>query len=420
MSLKIIWLCNTVIPEAAEKMHIRGNKPESWISGTYERIKDNDEYELTYLFPYEGQHETSIGSNRFVNYNQKSQLHVEDDQIKEFRNILRKTNPDIIHIMGTEYPHTYAMVKACCDEGFQNKVIISIQGMVHYCKMHFLEGITPKEATMYTFRDFIKRDNLIRQVREFGLRGNYEQKAIENVSHVIGRTEWDYVCTHLINPDVNYHFCSETLRPVFYKKRWSINSCERHSIFVSQSDSPVKGFHFMLRAMPYVLKFYPDAHVYVTGKDPLNLSVKDKIRQRSYNRILGDIIKKYHLSQYVTFLGSLDEQQMCDRYLKSHVFVSCSTIENSSNSIGEARILGMPVVASFVGGTRFVTDNEDGLVYQADAPYMLAAKICNIFKDDVIAIRLGTLARERALVEHDPDKNLKILLSIYDEVRMSS
>lgn len=41
---------------------------------------------------------------------------------------------------------------------------------------------------------------------------------------------------------------------------------------------------------------------------------------------------------------------MKERYLKSHAVISASNIENESNVVSEAKILGVPVVASFVGG----------------------------------------------------------------------
>lgn len=53
---------------------------------------------------------------------------------------------------------------------------------------------------------------------------------------------------------------------------------------------------------------------------------------------------------HIEFMNSLDSGQMKERYLRSHAVVSASNIENESNVVSEAKILGVPVVASFVGG----------------------------------------------------------------------
>ena len=134
--------------------------------------------------------------------------------------------------------------------------------------------------------------------------------------------------------------------------------------------------------MPEVLKRYPDAKLYTTGESPMPAygNMHDKIRQRSYPRYIAQLITKYNLEDKVIFLGLLDEQNMRNRFLKSHVFVSPSSIENESNSVGEAMLLGMPVVSSYVGGVyNFMENQNEGYFYQYDAPYMLPYYICKVF-----------------------------------------
>ena len=117
------------------------------------------------------------------------------------------------------------------------------------------------------------------------------------------------------------------------------------------------------------------------------------------------------------FLGYLSEGEMCERYLKSHVFVSASSIENSSNSVAEAMLLGMPIVASAVGGVPdMLEDRKEGFLYQSDASYMLAHYIMKMFDNDEIAKEYGLAARKRALYAHDRDLNNQKLVEIYEKV----
>ena len=94
------------------------------------------------------------------------------------------------------------------------------------------------------------------------------------------------------------------------------------------------------------------------------------------------------LERNVVFTGPLDEEKMCQRYLKSNVFVCPSSIENSPNSLGEAMVLGVPCVASDVGGVSdMLKHKEEGFVYQTDAPYMLAHYVCEIFENEVAILK---------------------------------
>ena len=60
---------------------------------------------------------------------------------------------------------------------------------------------------------------------------------------------------------------------------------------------------------------------------------------------------------------------MLEEYLKAHVYILPSTIENSSNSLSEAMLLGVPSVASYVGGTPdLLRTSTGGLFISHDAP----------------------------------------------------
>ena len=117
------------------------------------------------------------------------------------------------------------------------------------------------------------------------------------------------------------------------------------------------------------------------------------------------------------FLGRLNSEKMCGQYLKSHVFLSASSMENSSNSLGEAMLLGMPVVSSEVGGIPgMLTHEKEGLMYPAGDIQALAEAVCRIFAEEDAACALGERARERALKTHDAETNFNRLLEIYREL----
>jgi len=330
--------------------------------------------------------------------------------------VLEQAKPDIVHIFGTEYAHTLAMVSECNEQGIT--AVISIQGLISIYAQHYLTGLPIKIQNRFTLRDLVKQDNLKQQQSKFVKRGQLEIEALQKVKHIIGRTTWDKACTYYINPDAKYHFCNETLRDEFYKHCWDINSCEKHSIFISQGSYPIKGLHFILEAMPLILKQFPDARLYISGTSIIQSdTLKGRLKRSSYGKYIKDLISRYYLDSIVVFTGVLGEKQMCERYLQSHVFVCPSSIENSPNSLGEAMILGVPCVASGVGGvTDLLTHKEEGFVYQTDAPYMLAYYVGEIFANDELVLRLSSKAREHAIRTHDREVNNKTMISIYHDI----
>jgi glycosyltransferase involved in cell wall biosynthesis len=59
---------------------------------------------------------------------------------------------------------------------------------------------------------------------------------------------------------------------------------------------------------------------------------------------------------------------------------------------------------------------KEGFVYQADAPYMLAHYVCEIFEKKDLALQFSRKAREHALLTHDRETNIKRLMEIYNNM----
>lgn len=407
--MKIIWICNKKLDIISSILKEEKNCFGGWLDSTSNLLLQNKKINLCVLFPEDKEIKGQNKNLIFYSFKKK-------DCYNKFKKIFTEFQPNIIHIWGTEFIHTKIAMDVVNDLKLSEKCFISIQGLVSICgKYHYTEGIPFKTIYSFTLKEIIKRNNIFFSKKEFIKRGTSEIKAIQQAENVIGRTDWDRAITNQINSKINYHFCNESLRDGFYLKQWELKNVEKYSIFVSQCNYPIKGFHFLLEAMPYIIKKYPNAHIYTTGKNILESSMCNKLLLSSYQRYLVKLIRKNKLENNITFLGQLSEADMIEQYLKAHVFVSPSTIENSSNSIGEAMLLGCPVVSSDVGGVKNLLMHEkEGYIYQTSAPYMLAYYIDQIFKDNIKSCELSKNARQHALKTHDRQKNLKQLLNIYN------
>lgn len=414
--MKVLWLGNIVLPRIAEQEQIEKAVGVSWLIGLSERVGKREDIELCYVFdaPKRITGHTDFYSYYGISINADKDL---KSYIRESEEILKTEKPDIIHIWGTEKPHTYAMVCAAENLGVSNKVVISIQGLVSVYSSHYLAHLPHKVANGISIKDIIK-GNAYRAQRAFAKTGELEIAALKKVKHIIGRTDWDKACAWSINSEAEYHFNNETLRDEFYTGKWDYAECEKHSIFFSQANYPIKGLHLMVEALATVKRFYPNVHLYVGGKDYFKIPAWKK---STYEKYVLRLIKENGLGNNISFTGFLSAEQMKENYLNSNVFVSASSIENSPNSVGEAMILGVPVIASRVGGVHnLLNHGAEGLLYPADEPYQLAHYIHKIFSDPNTAKCFGENARKHAMMIHDGEKNVNELIKIYQKIDNSN
>ena len=409
-----------MMPEVSELLNQSLSPFGGWLINTSKVLSLQENIELSIAFP--GVHIKKVKHLHGLKIDYYVFPHIQmkdEDLIRnniDLTSILKEVQPDIVHIFGTEFAHSLAMVNVCRELGVET--VINIQGLVSIIAKHYTANLPLNIQKRFSFRDFIKQNNILQQKKEFERKGLIEIEAIQKTNHIIGRTTWDYACTKQINPSANYHFCNETLREEFYKQKWCLEKCERHTLFMSQSTYPIKGLHYMLEALPLIIRKYPATKLYIAGPDiTSSSSIKERLKKTSYSKYIAELIKRNSLKDYVFFTGLLNEKQMCERYLKANIFVCPSSIENSPNSLGEAMILGVPCVASDVGGVSdMLVNKEEGFLYHSDAPYMLAYYICELFGNDELASDFSENARTHALKTHDYIINTKRLIEIYENI----
>ena len=421
--IKLLWLISIPVPENKNGL-LNDNMVQSggWINSFFNRLIYEDRFDMAVLYPQNRSRKTNKwNAGKTVYYGfyapKKPRTRYSKQTRQEFEKILEREKPDIVHIWGTEYLHSAEMTEAFdCPE----KTVLSIQGLISICARHYLGDIPLAVAYSWTIKDLLRFDNLKIQQINFGKRGVFEERAIKKAGYIIGRTDWDEAASNMINPRARYFHVNEAIRNVFYEKEklWTVNKCERHSILISQAGYPLKGFHKVLEAVSLIRDECPDVKIYVAGKK-LRLSddLDSLIRKDGYEAYLKKMISRLKLWSNVEFTGVLSADDMAERMLRCHVFVSASSMENESNALSEAKLLGMPVIASVAGGTACrVQHGVDGFQYQYEESYMLAYYLVRVFSDDALASRLGQKASENASVINDRERNYNKLLDAYREI----
>ena len=426
--MKVLWVCNIMIPTIARQLGVSYSNREGWLSGLLDRVVQeqvSNRIELGIAFPA-GEEMGNLQRTMQLGENMSCRCYgflenMDTPEIydaaleKRFQEILGDFEPDILHVFGTEFPHALACIKAY---GRSERTLVGIQGLCSAIAEEYMADLPAKVQRQVTLRDRIKEDSIRQQQKKFKKRGEHEKEALLLTGHVAGRTDFDREQAAKINPSAKYHFMNETLRGIFYHDRWKRTACQPYSIFLSQGDYPLKGFHYLLRAMPRVLEQFPDTHIYVAGSNIIEVGTfKDRLKLPAYGKYLRKLIRENRLSDHVTMLGKLTAEEMKEQFLRTHLYVLPSALENSPNSLGEAMMLGVPCVAADVGGVHnLLTDGGDGMLYPAGDVEALADRIIEIFTKEAIVERFSDNARKHARVNHDADQNYYRLIHIYREI----
>lgn len=407
MKRTILWICNLIFPDIALKIGAPVSYAGGWLLGASNELKKLNNILLVILAPSDCVDEITTLEFEGIQYI----VIPKHNYVQSFETIKKQLKPSIVHVFGTELPHTWDVFKI-----FEpSEVVISIQGIISECAFYYYANLPNFIVKRKGIYELVTKDSLVKQKNNFRKRGIKETNVLKQAKYVIGRTDWDYAVVQSINPDITYLKCNETLRSSFYNTKWNISAVERYSIFISQGSYPIKGLHLAILGLAEIRKEFQKVKLYVAGENILKNSVTGKKwKMSSYARYIHDLINENELGGHVVFLGNLNEDEMHKRYLKSHVFLCPSAIENSPNSLGEAMLLGVPCVASWVGGIpTMLKHGEEGYLYQYNAVKMMSYYVKQIFKDDEKAEKLSHSARQHASITHDPIENNRKLVEIY-------
>lgn len=418
--MKILWVTNSILPDLAIGLNQKHPPYEGWLIGLANQLASNG-INLTIATAHKNLGTFHHHANGIEYYllETKTNNYTYDKYLEhQWQMIMHKTQPDLIHIQGSENAHGLSLLKTFP----KAKYVLSIQGIISLCSRYYRAGLSRKEILRnLTIRNLIKRDSIISKEKEFINRSEtIEKEYFIRINNFIGRTEWDKTHVRYLSENSKYHFCNEMLRPSFYKSTsWNISKVKKYSIFLSQGNYPLKGLHQVFKAVSLLKNDFPDIEVCFAGRDILleKKNLMNYVKQKNYGKYLQKLIKKLKITDHVKYLGTLNETSMLEAYKKSNVFICPSSIENSPNSLAEAQILGVPCIASYVGGIPSMVENKKtGLLYRFEEVEQLAEHIRYIFTNPEKAIEIGERGRESALARHDKNTIVNKTISVYNSI----
>lgn len=169
----------------------------------------------------------------------------------------------------------------------------------------------------------------------------------------------------------------------------------------------VKGIDYLLEAIGLLASEYVDIHLAIIGNG-------------SHEQQLKAEVEAMGISDRVRFLGYLENQLSLMAQFDIYVLPSLS--EGLSVTLLEAAALGLPIVATDVGGnSELVKDGLTGLLVPSRDPKALAGAIKRLLDDSGLAADLAKAGAALVAADFAMENTSRRVLDLYqDEVVLSS
>ena len=287
---------------------------------------------------------------------------------------------DLLHIHGTEqqYPVMAADLKL--------PKVVSAQGFV----------------TEY-YRFLPKRPDY--RHASWAVAGYYEWRYAPTVRHYIGRTHWDKAIIRKLNPEAVIHHNWELMRPDFYQPLPAPADVPPPAMLFVGGINDIKGIREALRTLSVLRERWP-LRLIVTGHGD-KAGLLALVTTLGLTNIPADALDHR---------GMLTGKQLRATYPEAFCLLHPSYIDNSPNSVCEAQLAGLPVVASDVGGVSSLVDGEKtGLLTSLD-PANIAGAVGLLWQDAPLRQQLAKQARAVSLERFDAHHITHHTRTIYEAV----
>ena len=414
--MRILWFTNT--PSNASEEYNYKNFSGGWISSLESLITEDKRYNLGICFFYSGKSLKKTARGNVVYYGMPIRIgnslnriktrqfaYLNDEDASFIDEVIADFKPDLIHVFGTERGYGKVLMNR------SEKIVFNLQGLLgpitavyfplHFSRLKALVGSKLNSIVRGTtvFHDF-------KMLKKKAVR---EKMIIRNWHYFIGRTDWDRNYIGLINPEAKYFHCDEMLRKEFFSTAWiqpsGVSKSEEIIIGTTINTNLFKGIDLIYR----VLELLPDYRI--------QWKVFGIKREDNINKMVCKVLKINPANINIDFHDQVGVDDLISQLKTCHFFVHPSYIDNSSNSVCEAMLLGMPVLTSSVGGLKtLVKDRETGFLFNPYDKYDLAGLLVALINDYEKALDAGAAARKIAANRHSSDAIMSRMDQIYRSI----
>lgn len=391
--IKVVWLCpynvNNLLPELELNRKIITHN-SSWIQNLSDSLALHPDLELhiithspavnttqhiiknrihfhvvKYNFPF-----TNKGFPKYLPYDRLSGYR---GFARKARRIIAEIEPDVLHVHGTEGAYAVPALET------QIPCIVSIQGIMS---------------------EYVK----IEPSFQARIQAIHEQKAVKKATYFGCRTKFDYNFVRALNKDAVIFDLPEAMNTVFYQHQWKRPS-DLSLLFVG-SVNRAKGLEDLLHAMAKLKGPFPRLRLKVIGAGA-----------REYLDHVNKMVHAYDLKQNISWLGIKSPKEIAVELSQSSFFVLPSLMDNSPNSLAEAMAVGVPSIATKVGGIpSMINDNVDGMLFEKHDVDALVAIIQHLVGNKELQDKLSTNARAKAQERNYPPRVARKYIDVYESL----
>ena len=284
---------------------------------------------------------------------------------------------DIVHFHGTEHQYAYAF------KDVKIPKVISIQGLLHKSYIY------NKEVNYNYFNWRILK--------------KYEIREIKQHQNFICRTHWDKKSVVDLNEKAITFENWEPLRQEFFNDACSYNS--NNLVYIGGLVT-MKGIKEVLIMFKYLSEKQNKFTLTICGKGNI-----DKLKK------LQD---KYGVSKYadrIIYKGRLNADELLQLYKKSFCLIHPTYIDNSPNSVCEAQVAGLPVIASNVGGvSSLINHTKTGILVERYQTLEIAEWIIKLKENKDLYDVISSTSRRECRERHNEQSIINKTLTIYNAI----
>ena len=326
--------------------------------------------------------------------------------VQEILNVVNDFKPDVIHLFGME--NEFATILGKTDV----PVVVHLQGLLApYDNAFWPVGFNACSFVLPpSIREWILRNGYIFAKKSINVRGKKESSLFKKVQYCMGRTEWDFQVSQLLSPESKYFKVNEALRVEFYENSgcWKRVKSEKLIIASTVSETIYKGLDLILKTAKLL-------------KEETSINFEWRVvgisGQSKFTKFFEHFLKINSEAVGVSYLGVKNPKELVSVMKDSSVYVHPSYIDNSPNSVCEAQLLGLPVIACNVGGVSTILDNGNaGILVPANAPYELAYHLKQFAVDEMYCEDKRIAGIKLAKERHNPQEIIRDLMTAYRNV----
>ena len=192
----------------------------------------------------------------------------------------------------------------------------------------------------------------------------------------------------------------------FKNQNSKIKMTNQNSKIVITTSRLVKknGIDTLIKAIAEVKKEIPDIKLWILGGGEQAAE-------------LNSLAEHLGIKSSVKFFGEIPNDEVYDYLGQADIFVRPSRSEGLGTSFLEAMAVGLPIVATSVGGIPdFLKDGQTGLFCKKDDPSDLAEKISQLFHDADLRKKVAQRGQELVLRDYSWDSVALRVKGIFDKM----